>query len=81
MAMVKVVPSGQSAEASGLQKTLDDALKSLGFRADPRTAPSNGVQLDAADYLAFSGSFLAGVAVGAVSFYEMAKLAKDILKD
>lgn len=79
MAMVQVVPSGQAAP-SGASKMLDDSLKSLGFRVDPAVAPSRGVQHDASDYLAYSGSFLAGVAVGAVSVYEMAKLARDLIR-
>ena len=74
MAM-QVVPSA-AVKHGGV---VDNTLKSLGFRADPATAPSQGVQLDAADYLSFSGSFLAGVTVGAVSVYEMGKIARDLL--
>lgn len=75
MPMIQVVPSAQVQTPDAL----DSALKSLGFRADPATAPSQGVQLDASDYLSFSGSFLAGVAVGAISVYEMGKITRDLL--
>lgn len=75
MSMVQVVPSA-SVESGGI---VDNTLKSLGFRADPATAPSQGVHLEASDYLSFSGTFLAGVTVGAVSVYEMGKIARDLL--
>lgn len=80
MAMVQLVASGQVQAQSSAAKMLDDSLKSLGFRVNPALAPSRGVQLDASDYLSFGGSFLAGVAVGAVSVYEMAKIARDIAR-
>ena len=62
-----------SASAKGI-------LTSLGFSADPAIAPAQGVKLDAADYLSFSGTFLAGVTVGAVSVYEMGKLVRDMMR-
>lgn len=74
MSMVQVVPS--AAVGAGI---VDNTLKSLGFRADPAIAPSQGVRLEASDYLSFSGTFLAGVTVGAVSVYEMGKIARDLL--
>ena len=74
MAMVQVVPSASvRPDSSGI-------LTSLGFRADPAIAPAQGVKLDAADYLSFSGTFLAGVTVGAVSVYEMGKLVRDMMR-
>ncbi len=76
MGMVQVVPSAQVDGG----RMVDDALKSLGFRADPAIAPSRGVQLDASDILSFSGCFLAGVTVGAVSVYEMGKIVRDLIR-
>ncbi len=76
MAMIQVVPSAQVDTG----KMAHDALVSLGFKADPATAPSRGVQLDASDILSFSGCFLAGVTVGAVSVYEMGKIVRDLVR-
>lgn len=76
MGMIQVVPSAQV----DAKKALDDTLVSLGFKADPATAPSRGVQLDASDILSFSGCFLAGVTVGAVSVYEMGKIVRDLVR-
>jgi len=76
MAMIQVVPSAQI----NPERAAHDTLVSLGFKADPATAPSRGVQLDASDILSFSGCFLAGVTVGAVSVYEMGKIVRDLVR-
>lgn len=82
MSMVRLVPAAAGVESDGgFEQMFDRMLKGFGFRNDPLTGPSRGVQHDAADYAAYIGSSLAGIAVGFVSVYELGKLVQDMLRD
>jgi|JI10StandDraft_1071094.scaffolds.fasta_scaffold17589_4 hypothetical protein len=75
--MTKVVMSSGSADSGmgmdSIRAGLVQFLRSLGFVEDPATAPSHGIQHCASDYLGYSTSALAGIAIGYIAVHELGR--------
>jgi len=75
--MTKVVTSAGSADSGvstdSIRSGIIAFLRSLGFVEDPATAPSHGIQHCASDYLGYSTSALAGIAIGYIAVHELGR--------